>query len=104
RGLALVQYQQQQYFNGGFAPFALTVGGPALPRPGDSTHAGSNGSAPTPPPVTVAHDRVTDETAPVRVVADGHPAVLRPNPLEEGDWRGWGREGGVRPRGGRGQG
>jgi len=94
-GLVIVQYQQQQYFNGGFAPFALTVGGPALPRPGDSTHAGSNGSAPAPAPVTIAHDRVTDETAPVRVVAEAHPAVLRPNPIEESDWRDWVQERGL---------
>ncbi len=94
-GLVIVQYQQHQYFNGGFAPFPLSVGGPALPPPGDHADAGSNGSAPTQPPVTVAHDRVTDESAPVRVVAQGHPAVLRPNPLEEGDWRDWVQERGL---------
>jgi hypothetical protein len=28
-------------------------------------------------------------------VADGHPAVLRPNPLEESDWRDWVQERGL---------
>jgi hypothetical protein len=47
------------------------------------------------PPATVAHDRVTDETAPVRVVAKGHPAVLRPNQLDDGDWNDWVQERGL---------
>ena len=80
-GLAIVQYQQQQYFNGGFAPFPLTVGGPALPaarrprrgrferigagptrrdrgpRPGDRREragAGADSGAPVAPPAEQA--------------------------------------------------
>ncbi len=93
-GLAIVQYQQQQYFNGGFAPFPLTVGGPALPPPGDG-EAGSNGSAPVQPAATVTHDRVTDENAPVQALTPEHPSLLQPNKLQESDWRDWVQERGL---------
>ncbi|HPK66664.1 MAG TPA: hypothetical protein PKX99_08760 [Thermoanaerobaculia bacterium] len=65
-GLLLVQYQQYQYFNGDFAPFPLT-----LARP---------------------HDRVTDESSPVRLLAPEHPVFTRPNRLGEADWEGWVQE------------
>ena len=35
-GLAFVQYQQQGFFDGGFAPFPMKVGGPPLPPPGSA--------------------------------------------------------------------
>ena len=35
-GLVIVQYQQQRFFNGGFAPFPMKVGGPPLPPPGSA--------------------------------------------------------------------
>ena len=57
-----MQYQQQPYFNGGFAPFPLTVGGPSL----------------TPGGAPVSHDRVTDETAPVRILAPSDRYFARP--------------------------
>ncbi len=94
-GLAIVQYQQQQYFDGGFAPFPLTVGGPVLAAANDDEDAGTNGSASAQPPATVAHDRVADENAPVQVVAAEHPSVLRPNKLDESDWRDWVQERGL---------
>ena len=65
-GLLLVQYQQYPYFNGDFAPFPLT-----LARP---------------------HDRVTDESSPVRLLAPEHPVFTRPNRLGEADWEGWVQE------------
>ena len=70
-GLVVVQYQQHHFFTGGFAPYPLTVGGPQ-----------------------VSHDRVTDETAPVRILAD-HPVVRLPNRLTSSDWKGWVQERGL---------
>jgi LmbE family N-acetylglucosaminyl deacetylase len=78
-GLLLVQYQQQLFFDGGYAPYPLTVGGPS--------------STPGAPPV--AHDRVTEETAPVRLLAPADPAVLLPNHLGDADWQGWVQERGL---------
>jgi hypothetical protein len=78
-GRVLVQYQQQRYFEGGFAPYRLTVGGP-----------------PTAPGLLpVGHDRVTDEQAPVRVLAPADPAVRSPNQLTAADWEGWIQERGL---------
>lgn len=68
-GRVLVQYQQQFYFNGQFAPAPLTVASP--------------------------HDRVTDETAPVTPLAPGSPLLARPNRLSEADWAGWVQERGL---------
>ncbi len=78
-GLVIVQYQQQRFFDGGFAPFPLTVGGPS-PRPRLSP---------------VSHDRVTEETAPVRILAPADPAVRTPNRLGDVDWEGWVQERGL---------
>ena len=78
-GLLLVQYQQQLFFDGGYAPYPLTVGGPS--------------STPGAPPV--GHDRVTEETAPVRLLAPADPAVLLPNRLGNADWQGWVQERGL---------
>jgi LmbE family N-acetylglucosaminyl deacetylase len=78
-GLVIVQYQQQRYFEGGFAPFPLTVGGPA-PRPGLPA---------------VTHDRVTDEAAPVRLLAPNDPVFRTPNRLAASDWAGWLQERGL---------
>ncbi|HET9039009.1 MAG TPA: PIG-L family deacetylase [Gemmatimonadales bacterium] len=78
-GLLIVQYQQQLFFDGGYAPYLLTVGGPPL-MPGGSP---------------VVHDRVTDETAPVRVLAPADPVFLLPNRLSDEDWQGWVQERGL---------
>jgi hypothetical protein len=88
-GLVIVQYQQQRFFEGGFAPFPLTVGGPPLRVPGSGS-GGSTRLSDRP----VSHDRVTDEKAPVRILS-AHPAVLRPNRLGPGDWDGWVQERGL---------
>jgi LmbE family N-acetylglucosaminyl deacetylase len=78
-GLLLVQYQQQLFFDGGYAPYPLTVGGPS--------------STPGAPPVV--HDRVTEETAPVRLLAPADPVALVPNRLGDADWQGWVQERGL---------
>ncbi|MEP6687799.1 MAG: PIG-L family deacetylase [Gemmatimonadales bacterium] len=78
-GLLLVQYQQQFFFDGHYAPYLLTVGGPS--------------ATPGAPPV--AHDRVTDETASVRVLAPADASVLLPNRLNASDWEGWVQERGL---------
>jgi hypothetical protein len=78
-GLVIVQYQQQPYFNGGYAPYPMTLGGPSL-VPGGSP---------------VAHDRVTDETAPVRILAPTDPMVRVPNRIASADWSGWVQERGL---------
>ncbi len=68
-GRVVVQYQQQPFFNGNFAPAPLTVGQP--------------------------HDRVTDETAPVTAMDPQHPALSHPNRLGASDWEGWVQERGL---------
>lgn len=68
-GRVVVQYQQGPFFNGNYAPAPLTVGTP--------------------------HDRVTDETAPVRALQPDHPALTRPNRLGPADWDGWLQERGL---------
>jgi hypothetical protein len=78
-GRVIVQYQQQVYFRGGFAPFPMTVGGPA-PAPGLPA---------------VGHDRVTEENAPVRILDPTSPAVTVPNRLGAADWAGWVQERGL---------
>lgn len=69
-GRLVVQYQQQAYFGGGHAPLPLAL----APR---------------------GHDRVTDETAPVRVVRPEAPPLAGPNPIREADWDGWVQERGL---------
>jgi LmbE family N-acetylglucosaminyl deacetylase len=71
-GLVIVQYQQHRFFTGGFAPYPMTVGGPQI-----------------------SHDRVADETAPVRILDQSHPTVRLPNRLTKGDWSGWVQERGL---------
>lgn len=78
-GLVIVQYQQQRFFEGGFAPFPLTVGDPAARR-----------DLPA-----VSHDRVTEETAPVRILAPSDSAMRIPNRLGDTDWTGWVQERGL---------
>jgi hypothetical protein len=68
-GLVIVQYQQHTFFEGGFAPYPLEL--------------------------AARHDRVTDETAPVTVVAPSHPAMRSPNPIDASDWQGWVQERGL---------
>jgi LmbE family N-acetylglucosaminyl deacetylase len=90
-GLLIVQYQQQLFFRGGFAPFPMTVGGPPL-RLGQSSGTPAGGASNQ---SLVAHDRVTDEAAPVRILAPDDPVARRPNRLEQSDWQGWIQERGL---------
>jgi hypothetical protein len=93
-GLVIVQYQQQQFFNGGFSPYPMKVGGPPL-RVDDGSGSRSAGSAQPRGPALIGHDRVTDENAPVRLLAPDHPAARFPNRLGPSDWQGWVQERGL---------
>jgi LmbE family N-acetylglucosaminyl deacetylase len=68
-GLVIVQYQQYPFIEGKFAPFPLEIARP--------------------------HDRVTDETAPVTVLAPAHPVFTTPNRIAAEDWEGWIQERGL---------
>ena len=68
-GLVLVQYQQYPFIEGSFAPYRLTIARP--------------------------HDRVTDETAPVKILVPGSPAFTTPNTITDADWDGWPQERGL---------
>ena len=68
-GRLLVQYQQYQFVTGHFAPFPMTIARP--------------------------HDRVTDETAPVTVLAPADPLFRTPNAIGDADWQGWVQERGL---------
>ena len=68
-GLLIVMYQQYQFAHGGFAPFALEIHRP--------------------------HDRITDETAPVRLLEPEHAVFTTPNELRDADWQGWVQERGL---------
>ena len=48
-----------------------------------------------PRPAKVSRNRVTDEHAPVRVLATDHPVFGWPNPITELTWRGWVQERGL---------
>jgi LmbE family N-acetylglucosaminyl deacetylase len=92
-GLLIVQYQQHRFFNGKFAPYPMTVGGQPL-RLEDSAPS-HPGTAPLRPAAPVGHDRVTDESAPVRVIAPVSPVVRLPNRIAAADWKGWVQERGL---------
>jgi hypothetical protein len=68
-GLLIVQYQQYPFVDGKFAPFPFDIARP--------------------------HDRITDETAPVRVLDPASPVFTTPNPIGPGDWEGWIQERGL---------
>jgi LmbE family N-acetylglucosaminyl deacetylase len=68
-GHLVVQYQQQPFFDGHFAPYPLTVGQP--------------------------HDRVSEETAPIRILKPNDQIFRAPNRIEAPDWRDWVQERGL---------
>ena len=65
-GTMIVQYQQYPFIEGHFAPLPL-----AIARP---------------------HDRITDETAPVTILAPDDPVFTTPNRIGPDDWQGWVQE------------
>jgi len=69
-GRLVVQYQQQAYFGGGFAPLPLAL----APR---------------------GHDRVTEEGAEVTVLRPDAAPFAGPNRIEAADWEGWVQERGL---------
>jgi len=69
-GRLVVQYQQQAWFGGGFAPLPVSL-------------------------AARGHDRVTDETATVRILRDGGPPFSGPNAIGPRDWDGWVQERGL---------
>ena len=68
-GTVIVQYQQYQYPEGGYAPFPVDIAQP--------------------------HDRVTDEGATVTLLDPEHPLVTTPNALGPSDFEGWVQERGL---------
>jgi hypothetical protein len=68
-GTVIVQYQQYQYPEGGYAPFPVDIAQP--------------------------HDRVTNENAVVTFLDPEHPLVTAPNPLGPADFEGWVQERGL---------
>jgi LmbE family N-acetylglucosaminyl deacetylase len=90
-GLLIVQYQQHRYFDGGFAPYPMKVGGPPLrvANPDRGPGTATRSSQP------VSHDRVVDEHAPVRLLLPDQPLFRVPNRLGAADWTGWIQERGL---------
>jgi hypothetical protein len=48
-----------------------------------------------PYPAVVSQDRVTDEQAPIKILAPGHPVFTNPNELADTTWNGWVQERGL---------
>ena len=96
-GTVLVQYQQYGYFLGDYAPFDLTVGSRPPGQPNAAATATTRESATRVATTALlgGHDRVTDETAEVRIVDAASPVVLRPNRLGAADWEDWVQERGL---------
>lgn len=68
-GTMVVLYNKYEYPRGGFSPYAVDMARP--------------------------HDRVTDETARVRLLEPDHPIVSWPNLIGPDDWAGWDTERGL---------
>jgi hypothetical protein len=78
-GTVIVQYQQQVFFRGGFAPYPLSL----TDRPGETLS------------FRVSAPRVAEEDAPVSVLDPEHPVFQHPNRIGPGDWSGWVQERGL---------
>lgn len=68
-GTLIVQYNKYEYATGGFAPYEIGISRP--------------------------HDRVTDETAPVRILDPAHALFRSPNLIGPEDFEGWVQERGL---------
>lgn len=69
-GTLLIQYEQAPYLRGNFPPIPFTIANPP-------------------------NDRVTDELAPVTLLAPQHPLLRRPNRIGAADFDGWIQERGL---------
>lgn len=49
----------------------------------------------SPYPLTIGRERVTDETAPVKILTPRHPLINKPNKITEADFKGWVQERGL---------
>jgi len=67
-GTLIVQYNKQEFGRGNFAPYPVKMDG---------------------------NQRVTDEAAPVKVLAPEHPLFNFPNRIAAADWEGWVQERGL---------
>jgi hypothetical protein len=66
--------------------------------PGARPPAGGQGAADSPYvpyPARVTSNRITDETAPMRVLVPEHPLLTTPNRIGARDWEGWVQERGI---------
>ena len=68
-GTVIVQYNKYEFPAGGFAPYPVTINRP--------------------------HDRVTDESAPVTLLAPQSPVFSGPNRIGDADFEGWVQERGL---------
>ena len=68
-GTLVVQYNKYELVEGNFAPYPLTMARP--------------------------HGRVTDESAPVRLLEPSHPLFTTPNRITDADFAGWEQERGL---------
>jgi LmbE family N-acetylglucosaminyl deacetylase len=68
-GTLIVNYNKYELVTGHFTPFPLTMANP--------------------------HDRVTDETSPVRILEPAHRLFTTPNRITDADWAGWVQERGL---------
>ena len=66
-GTMIVMYQKEQEWKPEFAPY----------------------------PFTISRQRVTDEDAPITMLAPGHPLLSTPNRITPSDWNGWKQERGL---------
>jgi LmbE family N-acetylglucosaminyl deacetylase len=69
-GTVIVQYNRYEYANGGYAPYAVSMGGRPV-------------------------DRVTDERSPVRFIDPESPVLTSPNRITQDDFEGWIQERGL---------
>jgi hypothetical protein len=68
-GTVIVQYNKYEYPQGGFAPYPVSISRP--------------------------HDRVSDETVPVKILVPDHPLFNYPNRITDSDFQGWAQERGL---------
>ena len=78
-GHLVVQYNR--------APFNFLPGAPPGQGAADSPYV--------PYPARVTSNRITDETAPMRVLVPEHPLLTTPNRIGARDWEGWVQERGI---------